>query len=139
MTLATQLTRALIVVTALFAGTLAIQQEAFADDDEHTWTKRSQKIKGTWNIVQTDAGTFLELDDAFKTRKAPDLKLFLSPLAADDVNANNATSGSVLIAKLKKAKGAQRYEIPSDIDLSQFQTLVLHCEAYTKLWGVSAL
>ncbi|MEO0577024.1 MAG: DM13 domain-containing protein [Pseudomonadota bacterium] len=139
MTLTNQLTRTLIIVATLIVGAFAVSPNAYAQDADNTWTKRSQKIKGTWQIVETDAGTFLELDDAFKTRNAPDLKLFLSPLAADDVNARNATSGSVLISKLKKAKGAQRYEIPADIDLSQFQTLVLHCEAYTKLWGVSAL
>ncbi|MEO0365661.1 MAG: DM13 domain-containing protein [Pseudomonadota bacterium] len=139
MTLTNQLTRTLIIVATLIVGAFAAAPSAYAQDADNTWTQRSQKIKGTWQIVETDAGTFLELDDAFKTRNAPDLKLFLSPLAADDVNARNATSGSVLISKLKKAKGAQRYEIPADIDLSQFQTLVLHCEAYTKLWGVSAL
>ncbi|MEM7762954.1 MAG: DM13 domain-containing protein [Pseudomonadota bacterium] len=137
-TLTSPLLRAAIIFLTLFVSFSGATQSAFAADD-NTWTKRSQKIKGSWQIVETDAGVFLELDEQFKTRRAPDLKLFLSPLAADDVTASNATSGSVLIAKLKKAKGAQRYEIPADIDLSQFQTLVLHCEAYTKLWGVSAL
>ena len=139
MTLTNQMTRTLVIVATLIVGAFAVSPNAYAQDSDNTWTKRSQKIKGTWQIVETDAGTFLELDDAFKTRNAPDLKLFLSPHAADEVNARNATAGSVLISKLKKAKGAQRYEIPADIDLSQFQTLVLHCEAYTKLWGVSAL
>ena len=45
----------------------------------------------------------------------------------------------MLIAPLKKAKGAQRYKLPADLDLDDYQTLVLHCEQYTKLWGVSAL
>ncbi|MFK8017134.1 MAG: DM13 domain-containing protein, partial [Gammaproteobacteria bacterium] len=80
-----------------------------------------------------------ELDDKFKTRNAPDLKLFLSPRAAGDVTPDNAVEGSVLISKLRKAKGAQRYALPDDLDLAQFETLVLHCEQYTKLWGVSPL
>ena len=67
------------------------------------------------------------------------LLYFLSPLDADSVVASNATSGSVLIAELKKARGAQRYALPADVDLEQFRTLVLHCEQYTKLWGVSSL
>lgn len=137
MTFSNSLGRMLIVFLTLLVGSFGLTATASAD--ANTWVKHSQKIKGTWNIVVTDSGTFLELDDQFKTRKAPDLKLFLSPLPADQVNAQNATKGSVLIAKLKKAKGAQRYEIPEGVDLAQFQTLVLHCEAYTKLWGVSAL
>ncbi|MEL6868318.1 MAG: DM13 domain-containing protein [Pseudomonadota bacterium] len=137
-----KMTRAAQVLTLLYtilsAATL-FGLNASAEDASGTWIKRSQTIKGTWSIVETDEGRFLELDAAFKTRNAPDLKLFLSPLDASDVKAKNATSGSVLIAPLRKNKGAQRYRIPADIDLDQFKTLVLHCEQYTKLWGVSAL
>ena len=131
--------RAVLIVVAAIAGMVATSNDAFAEDQGGTWTKKSQKIAGAWSIVETDDGRFLELDDSFKTRRAPDLKLFLSPLEAGRVNAKNATSGSVLIAKLKKSKGAQRYELPADLKLDDYQTLVLHCEAYTKLWGVSAL
>ena len=128
---------ALLVTIA--AGALVPAGGALADDFGGTWTKKSFKIAGEWKIVTTSEGRFLELDDAFKTRKAPDLKLFLSPLPAADVKAKNATSGSVLIAPLDSARGAQRYKLPDDLDLANFQTLVLHCEKYTKLWGVSAL
>ena len=133
------LVRAVLVIAAVFAAALVTSNDAYADNQGGTWTKKSQKIAGAWKIVETAEGRYLELDDAFKTRRAPDLKLFLSPLEAGNVNAKNATSGSVLIAKLKKSKGAQRYELPADLDLDDYQTLVLHCEQYTKLWGVSAL
>ncbi|MFK8016454.1 MAG: hypothetical protein AB8G17_13560, partial [Gammaproteobacteria bacterium] len=43
-----------------------------ADDHGGTWTKRYKTIKGTWSIVETDEGRFLELDDTSKTRNAPD-------------------------------------------------------------------
>lgn len=131
--------RAALIVAAMFATALVTSNDAYAEGQGGTWTKKSQKIAGAWKIVETAEGRFLELDDSFKTRRAPDLKLFLSPREAGDVNAKNATSGSVLIAKLQKAKGAQRYELPADLDLDDYQTLVLHCEQYTKLWGVSAL
>ena len=139
MNLASHAVRATVVAIGLLIGSFAATGTAVADDLGGTWTKRSQSIKGSWHIETTAEGRFLVLDDEFRTRRAPDLKLFLSPLAADDVNARNATEGSTLIAKLEKAKGGQRYRIPDDIDLAAFQTLVLHCEKYTKLWGVSAL
>ena len=139
MTSANLLVRSVMIIVATLGAALVTSNTAYADDQGGTWTKKSQKIAGAWKIVETAEGRYLELDDSFKTRRAPDLKLFLSPLEAGSVNAKNATSGSVLIAKLQKAKGAQRYEIPADIDLDAFQTLVLHCEKYTKLWGVSAL
>lgn len=136
---ATQLRTAAVLI-ALLSAVLLPGQVAFAGDDQGgTWTRKSQSIKGSWRIVDSADGRYLELDDAFRTRRAPDLKLFLSPLPADEITANNATSGSVLIAPLKKAKGAQRYALPDGLDLDEFQTLVLHCEQYTKLWGVSPL
>ena len=138
MTSANLIVRGVLIVVATLGAALMTSNTAYADNHGGTWTKKSQKIAGAWKIVETAEGRFLELDDSFKTRRAPDLKLFLSPLEAGSVNAKNATSGSVLIAKLQKAKGAQRYEIPADIDLDAYQTLVLHCEKYTKLWGVSA-
>ena len=52
---------------------------------------------------------------------------------------DNAVDRSILISKLTKARGAQRYALPEDLDLSQYRTLVLHCEQYAKLWGVSPL
>ncbi|MEM7612279.1 MAG: DM13 domain-containing protein [Pseudomonadota bacterium] len=132
-------TRTFALILLVLIGASVAPQTALAGDYEGNWTKRSQTIKGGWSIVETAEGRFLQLDEGFKTRRAPDLKLFLSKRDAADVTANNATDGSVLIAPLKKSKGAQRYALPADLDLSEFNTLVLHCEQYTKLWGVSAL
>lgn len=133
------LSRSLLFAAALVASLIIVVSDAQAGELGGTWTKKSQSISGSWQIVETADGHYLELDDSFKTRRAPDLKLFLSPRAAADVTAQNATSGSVLIAKLDSAKGAQRYKLPADIDIDDFETLVLHCEKYTKLWGVSTL
>lgn len=103
-----------------------------------SWTKKSFGIAGEWSIVEEQGRRFLVLDDRFKTRSAPDLKLFLSTHALADANGKNATRGSVLIAKLDKAKGGQRYELP-DVDLEAYSSLLLHCEQYGKLWGGAPL
>ena len=106
---------------------------------EGTWTKKNFGIKGTWKIVEENEGRFLELDEHFKTKKAPDLKLFLSKTALKELSNDNTLSSSVLISPLRAHKGAQRYEIKKEIVLSDFQTLVIHCEKYTKLWGGASL
>lgn len=135
----TKLSRLAGVFLVVLIGAASLTSTAQAADQGGSWTKRYQKIHGTWQIVETEEGRFLELDDDFKTRRAPDLKLFLSPRIDGDVTPDNAVAGSILISKLKKAKGAQRYALPADLDLDNFQTLILHCEQYTKLWGVSPL
>ena len=102
---------------------------------EGTWTKRTASIGGSWSIVEEGGARFLILSDDFKTKKAPDLKLFLSSRSFSAVDGDNATSQAVLIAKLKSTQGGQRYAIPNDIDLDRHSTLLLHCEKYSKVWG----
>ena len=104
-----------------------------------TWTKKSFRSKGTWTIAIEDGVTMVKLDADFSTRKAPDLKIFLSPKSVSEVNKRNALEGSVLIAPLSSNKGAQSYVVPEGVDLSGYQSIIIHCEAFTKLWSAAAL
>ncbi len=124
----------MLAVTAGWAG--SAQAEDLAGG---TWAVQEYKISGTWRIYTEGDKTYIELSDDFRTRRAPDLKLFFSPLAADQVRNKNATDGSLLIAELDKARGGQRYEIPAGTDFSAYQSLVLHCEKFSKLWGATPL
>ena len=110
-----------------------------ADESPSTWTKKSFAVKGTWSLIEEGGTTYLVLDEAFSTRNAPDLKLFLSPSEGAALNGKNATRGAVLVAKLESNKGGQRYALPAGTNLSDFKTLALHCEKYSKLWAVSDL
>ncbi len=103
------------------------------------WSKKSFKSSGDWSIVKEGDRMLIKLSDDFKTRKAPDLKIFLSPLAAADANGKNATNGSMLIAPLSSNKGAQTYEIPAGVDLADYKSILIHCEAYSKLWSAADL
>jgi len=89
---------------------LLLSKTAFAQDARH-WAKKSQSIKGSWNIEQRDNGDYLVLSENFKTRKGPDLKLMLSTLSIDDVNGKNASESSVTIAPLESHKGGQVLQI----------------------------
>ncbi len=128
---------------AVFAAVFAFfAAPAFAAETLHegTWTKKNYKASGTWSIVEEDDGSrFVVLSDDFKTRNAPDLKLFLSPRTVEDLENGNATSGSFFIAELKKNKGGQRYKLDDSVDLSEFESIIIHCEKYTKLWSAAAL
>ena len=103
------------------------------------WTKKNFKAKGAWTLAVVDGVTTISLDDDFSTRNAPDLKIFLSPLSAKEVKNKTAVPGSLLISPLKSNKGAQSYTIPAGTDLSQYKSVIIHCEAYTKLWSASDL
>ena len=104
-----------------------------------TWSKKSFSVSGNWTLSTENGVTTVALDNAFKTKKAPDLKIFLSPLSPDQLNGGNATQGSLLVSPLSSNKGAQKYNIPAGTNLSQYKTILIHCEAFSKLWSVSAL
>ena len=102
-----------------------------------SWGKKS--VVGDWILVEENGQYFIELADNFSAKSGPDVKVFLSPIKADSVTGKNATEGSVFLVLLNKFKGKTRIAIPVNIDITQYKSLVFHCEEYSKLWGTSSL
>lgn len=146
-----------LMISAVGAVTLAVMaptapaaalQEAGVSEDATSakkvlhngvWTKKSFKVSGEWSIYEQDGKTYVKLSDDFRTRGAPDLKIFLSPLAASEANGRNATDGAVLVAPLSSNAGAQIYEAPAGVDIAAFNSILIHCEQYSKLWSAADL
>ena len=131
--------RRLFLVLALGAlvtwPTLAAEQTLA----QGSWTTKGYDIAGQWKIVQEEGKLFVVLDPAFRTKKAPDLKIFLSPKPLAQLNNRNATQDSLRVGPLQKSRGAQRLEIPSGTSLDEYKTVLIHCEKFSKLWGGAAL
>lgn len=144
-----KITTLLSAITAMIAFGMTALAPAAAQAEEisassevlhsGTWTKKSQRASGEWKIYTDGDATYLKLSSDFKTRNAPDLKLFLSPQAASATNNKNATEGAVLISLLESNKGEQVYTIPAGVDLSSFRSVLIHCEQYSKLWSAADL
>jgi len=103
------------------------------------WQNQEFKVKGNWAVEQRADGDYIVLSDDFKTRSAPDLKLFFSKNNFSGVTGSNATQDSIFVAKLNSAKGGQAYKIPAGVNISDYQSLILHCEQYSKLWASTPL
>lgn len=103
------------------------------------WTDKQYSIKGDWSISKEGDKTILRLGDSFKTKGGPDLKLFLSKQSIDDVTGKTATDGSLLISRLDSRKGAQEYILPEGVDLNDYESLLIHCEQFSVLWGGTAI
>ena len=103
------------------------------------WSKKTYAAGGNWTLFSENGVTTVSLDSGFSTRKAPDLKIFLSPLSPGELSGRNATQGSLLISPLKSNSGAQSYTVPAGTDLSRYKTILIHCEAFSKLWSVSGI
>ena len=135
-------TGAAIFVGVLFLGLALLAGPALTQGQtvhQGQWTTKGFDVDGTWKIVRDGGKTYVVLDDAFNTKGAPDLKIFLSPNGAAGLDNRNATQGSQLVAVLTSNRGAQRYEVPAGVDLQRFRAIVIHCEKYTKLWAAADL
>lgn len=135
------ITLTMLVLGALVSGTAAAHKHKPLDGSlNHAFSSwGTPSVQGDWRIVEEDGKSFIELSENFKARKGPDVKIFLSPTAANHVTGNNAVDGSVFITQISDFDGKARYVIPTGTDISQFNSLVFHCEEYSKLWGTSAL
>lgn len=136
---AVALTAAAFTAPAFTQFGAAAAEEGMQAIDRGSWTKKSFKVSGEWTIYSENGTTYVKLSSDFRTRNAPDLKIFLSPLSASEANGKNATDGSVLIAPLTSNRGEQIYEIPASVDVSDYQSILIHCEQYSKLWSAADL
>ena len=86
---------------------------------------------GTAAVVELAAGgRVLTLTD-FETDPGPDLRVYL----ATDRDA----SDNVDLDALKGNVGNQQYEIPDDVDLANFDTVVIWCRAFSVEFGSAEL
>lgn len=100
-----------------------------------TFVKKKKKLKGSWEIVQRDGNTYVKFADDFRSAGGPDLKVFLSPLDVATVTGDTAVNGSINLGELQSKKGAQEYLVPAGVDISEYSSVLVHCEQYAILWG----
>ena len=99
------------------------------------WVKKKYAIKGDWSIVDRDSQKVIILGDNFKTKKGPDLKIYFSRKPVAQLTGKTVTESSDFITLLDSHKGTQEYIIPEGINLDEYQSLLIHCEEFSVLWG----
>ena len=57
---------------------LAFAGNTFAADQTGSFEKRAKPISGTLSLTEVDGQKIIRFNDDFKTKKGPDLKIFLS-------------------------------------------------------------
>lgn len=127
----------------VIAALLILPVVAFAGNDsidiigaqEKPFVKKRYTIHGSAKIETVDGETQLIFSEDFKTKNGPDLKVFLSKFPLDALSSENVGTNSVRLSVLKSHKGPQNYAIPANIDLSDYESVIIHCETFTVLWG----
>lgn len=128
--------RKYFAVIAVAAMGLLIHTSSYAEVlSQGGWVDKKYSIKGGWEIVTENNQTIVRLNSAFSTKSGPDLKLFLSKQSIGQVTGKTATKDAVLLSALTSNSGAQEYVVPAGVNIGDFKSLLIHCEAFSVLWG----
>jgi len=123
-------------VVALASGSAAAD---LVVGEEQAFVDKRYDIGGDWSVVEEGDRTLIRFGDDFETRNGPDLKVFLSPTTIGNANGDNATDGSLLLGELEAVEGTQDYVLPDGVSLTDFHSVLVHCEEFGVLWGGGAL
>ncbi len=99
---------------------------------------RSHPTRGRVEVLGDGTGQrFLRFED-FRTDNGPDLNVYLSA-APTDAPVGQFTDLYVDLGDLKGNVGSQNYEIPRDLDLSLYSTVVIWCVRFSVIFGAAEL
>ena len=85
-----------------------------------------------------DGSRILRLEN-FQVENGPDLYVYIVPLDSVPNTVGSEIAGSVSLGKLKGNVGDQNYEIPAGLDLSQFKSVVIWCQAFAVPFSAAPL
>ncbi len=99
---------------------------------------RAHPTEGT-ALVLTDGSEqrFLRFED-FETDNGPDLNVYLST-ASPDAPDGDFDDDFIDLGNLSGNIGNQNYEVPADVDLSQYRTVVIWCVRFGVAFGTAEL
>lgn len=99
---------------------------------------RSHPTQGQVDVLGDGTGQrFLRFED-FRTDNGPDLNVYLST-APTDAPAGQFDDDFVDLGDLKGNVGSQNYEIPRDLDLDVYSTVVIWCVRFSVIFGAAEL
>ena len=97
------------------------------------------KGSGTATVYQLEDGSHVLRFEDFRVTNGPDLRVLLSK-APDISNKGQFQQYEyVELDRLKGNIGNQNYEIPADLDISQYGSVVIYCKPFHVLFSVAAL
>jgi hypothetical protein len=85
-----------------------------------------------------DGSRILRLQN-FSVDNGPDLYVYLVPIDPVPNASGSEIAGSYSLARLKGNIGDQNYEIPADLDLSQYKSVVIWCQAFAVPFSAAPL
>lgn len=94
---------------------------------------------GTATLYQLADGSRLLRFENFEVLNGPDLHVYLAPQDPIPNTVGLELDGSLDLGKLKGNLGAQNYEIPADLDLSLYKSVVIWCQPFRVPFNAASL
>jgi hypothetical protein len=110
---------------------IALRSGGFKDFDEFHMGSGEATI-----YELDDSSTVLRLSD-FEVTNGPDLHVLLVP--DPDPQNRDEVAGYVDLGSLKGNIGDQNYEIPADVDIDEYGSVVIYCQPFHVLFSVATL
>lgn len=112
-------------------GPVLVVSGPFEDfDDFHEGT-------GSATIYQLDDGTHVLRFEDFEVTNGPDLHVLLVPNGAPD--GRDDITGYVDLGSLKGNIGDQNYDIPADVDVSEYDSVVIYCQPFHVIFSTATI
>jgi hypothetical protein len=99
----------------------------------------AHETRGTATVYQlVDGKRVLRFAD-FETSNGPDVNVYLA--AAEDANDNETVTnaGFVSLGSIKGNVGDQNYDLPADLDLNKYRSVVIWCKRFGVNFGTAPL
>jgi len=88
--------------------------------------------RGRALLIETAPGVYTVRVEDFSVRNGPDLFVYLSP------SATGYADGGLNLGSLKATDGAFNYDVPPGTDISQYESVVIWCQAFAVLFGTAS-
>ena len=113
------------------SGPLAVSTGEFEDFDSF------HQGSGSATIYRLEDGSHVLRFEDFEVTNGPDLHVLLVP--DPDPADREAIEGYVDLGSLKGNLGDQNYEIPEDVDISNFGSVVIYCQPFHVIFSIAGL
>lgn len=121
------------VATAMPAGPVALGSGQFTEVDA------IHKGQGTAALYRLPDNRRLLRFETFKVQNGPDLYVYLSGHPMPRSSAELHDQGAFEVAWLKGNIGDQNYELPADLDVSQYRSVVIYCKRFGVVFSTAEL
>ncbi len=124
--------------TSPAAETVAETPAAGSVQSSGAFIDAEHPTKGNASIITDNGKKYIQFDNQFKSDNGPDLFVILHK--DDKLPITGIKEADyVSIAPLKSTNGAQKYEIPENVDVANFKSVAIWCRKFNATFGYAVL